>query len=198
MTQGLDLRQLERKAWTSYHNDGLWEILLGLMLLPLGLRGLTDQLAWYAALPAGPVLFLMAKKHITVPRMGLVRFGPTRRRKRKMIAVIVTLSVLATLALWAAATSGAPWVYGKGVFISLGVGLWVFVLFSLMAHWMDFPRLYVIGLVLASAHATTEFLNSAIPFIAGACGILLAGLVLLRRFLRRYPLPREAALHADQ
>ena len=38
MTQNINLKALEKKAWRSVFQDGLWDIFLGLLLMAFGLR----------------------------------------------------------------------------------------------------------------------------------------------------------------
>jgi len=69
------------------------------------------------------------------------------------------------------------------------------LVFGLMAYFMDFPRLYAYGLLFAISIALTEALwpsrISGIAFVVSGGIALLIGLVMLVRFLRRYPVPAE-------
>jgi len=69
------------------------------------------------------------------------------------------------------------------------------LIFGLLAYYMDFPRLYVYGLLFAVSIALTEALwpssVASIAFIVSGIIALLIGLVMLIRFLSKYPLPAE-------
>jgi len=72
MSQEKQFKDLGRKAYLSYHQDGLIDILIGLGILGFGLMMLTDSvvfnmLAWM------PIIFYVPlKNRITVPRFGYV------------------------------------------------------------------------------------------------------------------------------
>ena len=86
----LNLTDIEKKAYRSTFQDGIWDIFLGLVLLILAVgallsnRGMPEgrQMTVLIVLQAAAVAFFIAgKKCITVPRMGLVKFGPQRKGK---------------------------------------------------------------------------------------------------------------------
>lgn len=194
MPQHVNLKDLERKAWRSFHQDGLWDVLFGLMLMTIYAGGTLEQpqrfVAWAFLLSLGP-LFTLAKKRITVPRMGFVEFGPARRAKRRKLAAVLSLVVFVTVALLLATIGGASWVTDQHVLVSFGLGLGVFLSLGAMAYWMDLDRLYAIGFVFGSAITTTELLDNPFPLCIAGLLVLISGLVLLTRFLRAYPLPVE-------
>ena len=91
MSQNLDLKALERKAFRSVHQDGLWDIYLGGMLLALSLffsipeNGEGELNYTLLALLGVAIVFAvfqLGKKYVTVPRMGQVRFGPERQKRK--------------------------------------------------------------------------------------------------------------------
>ena len=76
------MKDLERKAYISYHNDGLLDIFIGFVVICFALYIMFDFTAFagiYSAL--GITMMTLAKKLITVPRVGIVNFGPERRAK---------------------------------------------------------------------------------------------------------------------
>jgi hypothetical protein len=46
MSEKTNLKEIEKKAWASYFEDGLWDIFMDLLMLGMGLRTLTDNV-WY-------------------------------------------------------------------------------------------------------------------------------------------------------
>ncbi|MGB3904872.1 MAG: hypothetical protein WBB22_08115, partial [Anaerolineae bacterium] len=130
MSQSISLKELERKAFRSTFQDGLWDIFLGLLLLNVGIGtivggmlGETEMsltsLSWIMLMIVPlPFLVLIAfwagKKFITTPRIGLVKFGPRRKAKMKNFRAVLFLSVLLLVIMlilgWAAFTgNGLPW-----------------------------------------------------------------------------------------
>ena len=106
MTTNIDLKELERKAFRSTYQDGIWDIYLGLMLLPMVVGSYlsphpdnppTWAVAFTFSFFAVPfVIFRAAKKYMIIPRLGLVQFGAERQRKRKKLGLAMSLSVLGT------------------------------------------------------------------------------------------------------
>ena len=43
MLKPVSLKEVERKAWRSFHQDGLWDVLFGLMLLTIYAGGTLEQ-----------------------------------------------------------------------------------------------------------------------------------------------------------
>ena len=95
MSRDINLKELERKAWRSVFQDGLWDIYLGLLLMALAIYALlsktklpeAQQMVIYIGLMAASMLVLWAgKRFITLPRMGRVKFGPRGKTRRRKIA----------------------------------------------------------------------------------------------------------------
>jgi len=115
MSEKLNLKQIERKAWRSVFQDGLWDIYLGLLLLLMGSSDLLDQLPIGEAARLGIYLGLLAfilvgmwlaKTYITIPRIGRVQFGPARQIRRKKAGLLLAGSVLLGVVLWMVASAG--------------------------------------------------------------------------------------------
>ncbi|KPJ93485.1 MAG: hypothetical protein AMS18_05620 [Gemmatimonas sp. SG8_17] len=192
--QGIDLKELERKAWTSFHRDGLLEAYLGLLLLAGFVGGMTPN--WHLL---GPILqlsavavFFAAKRLVTIPRMGLVKFGPERKAKRKRTAVVMSTIFLLTVTLLIMTLLGrVGWIRENHTAFSFALGLGVWFVFAVMAYWGDSRRLYLIGFAFAVAITASELSDDPIPFLGVGSCLLIVGLVQLALFLRRYPLIPE-------
>ncbi len=192
MPDKTDLKELERKAWMSYHQDGLVDLFLGLLLIAgfIGYTGTIGRVGGPILQLSCAFLLIAAKKWITVPRMGLVKFGPERRAKRRKTVFIASVAVLLTMLLLAFTMAGRiGWIRDNHTAFSflLGAGIWL--IFSVMAYMQDFHRLYVIGGLFAVAIATSELLGSSVPLLITGLLAFTGGAVLFVRFLRRYPLP---------
>jgi hypothetical protein len=210
MTEGPSLRELERKAYRSFFQDGLWDLCFGLLLLATGVGAMVSDTgspgvhAAALALYFVPALILIAgKKWITVPRLGLVKFARQRRarlmRGRYMLAIFVLLG----LAAWAVAagTDLLARLRGADLLGDVLFALVFVVAFSLLAHFLDFRRLYLYAWLYGLALPAYRVLQSGpgsvtaglAVFLPAAALMLLTGIVLLARFVRAYPLPpREA------
>ena len=168
MTTNIDLKELERKAFRSTFQDGLWDIFLGLLLLnmgigtrlgamlgetemsPMSLLGSMVPLIAFAAVVL--LAFWAGKKFITTPRIGLVKFGPQRKAKMKNFRAVLFLSVLLGVIMlilgWAAFTgNGLPWWVTE---IPLPLYVWplqTIIVFGLGAYFLDVTRFYAYGVL---------------------------------------------------
>jgi len=191
MSQDINLKELELKAWTSYFQDGLWDIFMGLLMLTMGIRGLTDNVWFTLGVGAAVLVSLVGKKFITVPRIGRVKFGPARKAKQRKLMAVVGIAVIATLILLLTTLLGLD--TPQAVVAPILV-ICIALVFGLMAYYMDFRRLYAYGLLFAISMALWETLEEPIDPIAFSVsgGIaLLIGLVVFIRFLRKYPKTAE-------
>ena len=214
MSTQFNLKEIERKAFRSTYQDGLWDIYLGLVVVCMSLflyrpangyspvnlvlLGLAFILAYG--------IFWAGKRFITLPRMGQVRFGPARKRKKTTLTITLGLLVLIQVIVLGLTTQAwlDPEVSAKvNTFLKTRdlMDLAVAVLGSffvgtgiiLPAYFSDFPRGYYIALMMSLAVFLMIFLNQPVyPIIIGGL-IVLPGLALFVRFLKTYPLPGQDA-----
>jgi hypothetical protein len=193
MAERISLKEVERKAWTSYFEDGLWDIFFGAMLLIGGIRSVTDYV-WYTLLILPLILVLpLGKRFITIPRLGLVKFGPSRKAKQEKALVALIISVLAIFALLLLPNSGLA--LPPKMLISPMMAVWIAVIFGILAYYLDFWRLFAYGLLFAISEALWGLFGGyigAMAQIISGITVLLIGLFVLARFLRKYPQPGEA------
>ena len=205
MTENIDMKELEKKAWTSYFQDGLFDIVIGMIMLvavlssTLDAIGVSDEVRISIYIPlmviVPPVFFVLGKRYITLPRLGVARFGAHRKaRNRIMIAglVSVQLVLLAILILQ---------VYGVGLgwlgFII--VTLNILAAFCLIAYLLDYRRMYVIGILVAASEPMTVVLRrysdtvyrGFIAYGIPAIIIMAMGLIVLHQFVRKYEKPAK-------
>ena len=194
MIETTELGQIERKAWTSYFQDGLWDIFFGLLMLTAGIRTLTDNVWFTLVIFAAVLINVLGKKFITVPRLGLVTFGPSRRLRQQKIFVVIIISVLVTLFLLFVPH------FGLQISTSPIMAVWIAVVLGLVAYYLDFKRLYAYGLLFAASEVLWGQFGGSIgaPFqvITGTV-ILLVGMAVLIIFLRKYPVPAEVTSHSE-
>jgi len=214
MLQKMNLKDIERRAFRSTFQDGLWDIYLGLLLLnwviAMMLTGTGLPLPWVMVIMLASALLQMlafwaGKRFVTTPRIGLVKFGPQRQAKMKNLRAVLFLSVLlgvtmSIVGLGARGNGLAGWLAG----IPIPAYVWAaqaIVVFGLGAYFLDVTRFYVYGVlyglpfpvgVLLSENTTLTGLSSlAITFGVAAGVMILIGVVLFVRFLRDYPVPAE-------
>ena len=207
----LNLTDIEKKAYRSMFQDGIWDIFLGSILLSLAViallsnRGMPEgqQMIVLIVLQGAAVaFFIVGKKCVTVPRMGFVKFGRQRKGKiRKSHVVLLGSAVVGAVAFLV--TSQV--IHGTQTdrlrlidFMPLVWAANAMVVFSLLAHYLDCPRLYGYGVLFAlpvpvdRAIRTFAGVNlSPLAFAVPAIVMLAIGAVLLAGFLRRYPKPER-------
>ncbi|UCC11564.1 MAG: hypothetical protein JSW02_09460 [candidate division WOR-3 bacterium] len=202
MKNNTDLKKLERKAWTSYHNDGLGDIFLGCVIMMFALApflsrtGLGDF--WSSAVFV-PFLILIyvsivvIRKKIIIPRIGLVNFGRVRRKRLLAFNIIIFFILLISLILGVVSlrnTISQTWMHNLR-FIAV-----VLICFGFAGYFLGFLRLYIYGLLVALSIPLGEWLYSHIgiphhgfPMTFGiTSGIMIAtGIFLYIRLLQKKP-----------
>jgi hypothetical protein len=214
-----DLRAVEKKAFKATFEDGVWDLYLGVMLLPLLIFPfvhyvLNADMVW--ALLAMMLIYTLGfagfrwlKKHVTQPRLGMIQPGPSRRKKLhtlRMVGVVAVVAVIALVLLTALANPLTQiTVFGislETVILGIPLIFWKFTFLAIigsgLAAWLlDFPRLLLYGVLLGIAIPVDSVYFSEsgwMPFTALTALLAISiGLVYLVRFLRRYPLPQMEA-----
>ena len=212
MNTPIDLKEIERKAFRSTYQDGLWDIYYGLIVIAMSVfvyrppegyspRNIILMVVLFAL---GYGLFWSGKKFITLPRMGKVTFGAIRKKKRGTMMIILGIFIIFQLVLLAATAFGwfdpkasqllnkfLPNGDGGLLIVSLIGSLILGISMVVIFYFTDFPRGYYIALMMSLAVFLMIFLNQPIyPILIGVL-IILPGLVLFTRFLKHYPLDRQ-------
>ena len=203
MDQPIDLKELEKKAYRSTFQDGLFDIFLAVMILggafsPLLVGiGIPRPATSFIFPMIACLIFFTGKKFITIPRIGRVKFGPKRQAAKKKLRIALVFFVLVT---WIAFILTATRIVRIRPFEGLSGALVIDLLFiavplSVIAYFLDFDRLYVYAVMYGLTYPFAEFLSphvgtpldGIIAFgIPGGIG-LVTGLVYFIQFLRTYP-----------
>ena len=210
MSQNLDLKAIEQKAFRSVHQDGLWDIYLGGLLLVLSLifaipESGEGELTYIGLALLGVAIvfafFQLGKKYITAPRVGQVKFGPERQKRKMTLAwimgafVLVTLGInLFSLYVWNAADSANPVELNLAPSLERTIVSTIAALIAglstiVISYFKEFTRGYYIALLMALGFFFTLWLDTTVPMIAAGALILVPGLVIFVNFLRQHPLP---------
>ena len=205
MSDMVDLKEIERKAWRSTFDDGLWDLYLGSLLLLMGLNIFFDtyiesngaRIAVYISLLIVSMTGLyVGKRFITMPRIGMAKFSPTRERARQKVKLVLFVSValgLLLVGLTATVVSGGLGPHLEYL-IPLGYAVNMLVVFGALAYFLQFERLYIIA-VLMALPLPLDFLARDLMgleigfwlFVVPGLLIVLMGLVYFVRFIRAYP-----------
>lgn len=213
MNKKTSLREVEKKTYMSYHQDGLIDIFVGVYVLLFAsgilLMTVTDFSTWFAIPAIVPAImvpiWISAKKRITMPRIGYVKLGS--RGANKLMAIFLGLTV---------AGLGVFMVFGLGAFMGQGwaltlknliipnsmiiIGISAAAISSLFAYTMGLKRLYAYGLLVLALFFTGHFTTIPFGYFLLAIGlvIIINGFVILMRFTRRYPLSQGDETNAEK
>ena len=202
MSQKTDLNKLEKKMYTSYFNDGILDMLLGYYLLWGGLfevfsnRIESDTLKVVIMLLGFGLIypfFLLAKRNITIPRLGQVEYGTARRKKRTRLIVFSVVMVLATAVLviltgLSAQKAEADLLIPRGSPIGpVIIGLFVAMIIAGTAIFMDFDRMLIWAGVFGLSYMSDMLFDLSLFKILGGGLIIVVGMFYLGAFLKRYP-----------
>ncbi|MGD2027927.1 MAG: hypothetical protein PVI99_08935 [Anaerolineales bacterium] len=190
MNAPLNLKELERKAFRSFYQDGIWDIFFGLIMLAMYIFTFFNDMEKKAVgtislilLEVFAVMFLIyGKKYITVPRLGEVRFGKQRKR-RLMYIFLANLLSLIILAGSLGLKIARPDLLDNDQITTIGLGIWITFLTSIMAYFLDFNRLYIYALIYGATFAVVLLFDVPILFLAAALLILLPGIIIFTHFL---------------
>ena len=206
MSEEINLKGLEKKAWRSAFQDGIWDIYFGLLILGLAIAPIGYDIGLPAEFGAMiivlccnsiAILFLiLGKKYITIPRIGFVKFGAKRKKiKKRLLAFLVFNLVIAFVFLFGNILGIFEWLNVGVLFEPLVIGLLLITVpLSVLAYFLEFHRLYIYAIFFGLGFFISEIL---FPFVGspldlflslGLVGIMVIfiGLGYLIQFLRKY------------
>ncbi|NIM90655.1 MAG: hypothetical protein GTO17_06865 [Candidatus Aminicenantes bacterium] len=217
----LNFKALEKRAYRSFFKDGIYDVFLGLILLSFGLPLILNEfslldyvtitmplLVPIIILAVALLFMIFGKKYITTPRLGTVHFGKSRKRKMMHVKLLLVISVLiGVITFFLSLFKVFPVGGATGIPIPFLIfGIQALLVFSFMAYFMDFTRLYLYALLFAVSLPLTFWLkkNTSLPypsllvfsFTAGP--ILIIGCIVFIRFLTRFPLKKELGVANEQ
>ena len=191
------LEGLEKRVFRLSNGHGGWDLYLGLLLAAIGVSALVEDLGWgdssiwlVGIMAVTLVLFYAVQQWVIRPRIGNVKYGVRRKASLRSVGLIIGSALLVGLLVWVIYTALALIPHWTTI---LPVILWVVVSlsgFSLAAHLVGMPQLYLYGLLYAFGFASLELIQSpvtrALPVLG--CGLLIitVGTVRFVRFLRKY------------
>jgi len=214
MSRQMSLKEIERKAFRSYYADGLWDLFLGALLLAMAVSAGLSELDIVPALHFGIyiallavilVAFIAGKKYVTTPRIGHVKLGERGKARKRNTRIVLAASVLLGVIVLVLSITALTSNWSEGLPLDLifpGVYVLNMVLvFGLMAHFLAYDRLYLIGVLYALPVPADMLLRrlagihvAYLTFAASGIVVVAMGLVTFVRFLRENPLPMEMEL----
>ena len=205
MNKQKSLREVEKRTYMSYHQDGLIDIFVSVYVLMFAsgilLMTLTDFSMWFV-IPAMGIfpaiiapIWVSAKKQITMPRIGYVKFGSKGAKKLMAIFIGLMVAGLGVFMVFTFASSQGWALTLKDLIISNGmisIGIGAASISSLFAYIMGLKRLYAYGLFTLALFITGHLITIPFGYLLLTIGlvIIINGFALLTQFIRKYPLPQ--------
>jgi len=86
----INTKEIERRAFLSYHKDGIIDIYLGFSVIILSILFVGNEFSTMLPSMGGiivlfPILYRESKKRYTFPRLGYVKFSEKKGRSRNSI-----------------------------------------------------------------------------------------------------------------
>ena len=196
MSDEINLRDIERRAYLSYHEDGLLDIMIGFGIILSGLW-VYAEMPWLigAFVPVFTPIYIQYKKRVTVPRLGQVEFSEQRKMKQKrtifsLVVFNLILFVGGLYAWFAMDIGGRPqWLIDLLSNYMILFGAFGAILSSVVGFLSDLKRFHIYGLinlvVFTVANNYTD--HPAFGLVAMGLVLVLNGFKLLFTFTRKYP-----------
>jgi hypothetical protein len=207
MNEIINLKDLERKAFRSVFQDGLWDIFIGFLFTQFAIapflsqRGLGDFWSSAVLFPIYMIVLagvMLMKKYVVAPRLGMVQFSKKRKSKFKklilIINVILVIGIIAGMFFVDLSNLNIKWLFPATFSLILLIG------FSVTAYLLDLTRFYIYGAMNCLAVVVGELLyqfagavHHGLPIAFGVTSsiMIIVGIVLLVNFIRKYPKPTE-------
>lgn len=194
-----EINALKQKAYTTYHQDGILDLVFAVILLGFGTFMLTDNVAFLAIGVLIAALYIPMKQQLTVPRFGFVRFESEKKSLTKAW-ILMGVGVLVLLIVFFARyfigdTSSSPemqaWTQQYHMVPLAG---FLFGIPALAAFlYFKLPRFLLYGVLTVVLPALGGWMNieTYIPILALGGLVLLISFIIMSRFRKKYPILNE-------
>jgi hypothetical protein len=203
--QKINLQEIERKVYLSYQNDGVWDIFLGLFFLVEGILFVFDAAMFMGIFPAVMIpVAVMIRKSFTTPRIGYAEFSPVRKLKEKKsritLSVLLSMTmILGLVAFWAFTGNSEwqTWVKKLGI---IPFGFVIAVVLGAAGLMFGLKRFVYYAIFILMVFVFGHLLNLRIRVYFIFMGVIFSviGVVMLARFLQRYPKPKKGVADEGQ
>ena len=193
----MNLKKLEKDTWKSQFIDGTADIGIGILIAVATALRFNPGVSYYhylwMLLPA-PFMFL-AKKYITTPRMGSVKFSKERIRKDRVGVLIMAIILAIGFSIIFILIATNKELLESIPYPIMMAGAALFIIWSLIAFFRDFPRLYLYAFLAAISvmFTGTNVQNNPMGvFTWSLTSIVMVaiGIILLVKFIKKYPMPK--------
>ena len=196
--KNIDLKEIERRAYLTYHKDGILDIYLGLGIMAVATVFFFEVFVTSTGIIAIlPILYAGSKKQFTIPRLGYVKFSQStagRARNSMTLALLLgSVSAVAGLfAFYSVISTGYSFIEPLIANWKITIAVILLVVFSLFGYVSDLRRMYYYGLLSSIVFVSGIFLPlpgyMLILLVGGIISI--NGMALLYRFTQEYPIEK--------
>lgn len=185
------LKQISKKTNAQYFEDGIWDIMIGVIFLLVGVA------VWYDmnALSLVPLLLVFSpaliKKKVTLPRTGHIQVK--KQRKTLVGSTFFALVVLLEggilyLGMLNPSSNNLVQFFTQNLLLLSGVMIALTMIF--IAWYMNFQRLYVYAGLTVLVFAIMRWWGhlAGISLTLTGLVILMIGLLILNKFIKDHPL----------
>ena len=192
-----DILKAERGTFRAAFDIGVWDILIATVVSMLAIAPLLSVRLgdfWSSAIfiPIVAVVYVTlraVKQRFVVPRIGVVRLGSYRQaRLRRLTAALLIVNVVAAVLGTFFAFRFEP---GGGLSPVIALSATLLVGFSLAAYFLNIPRYFFYGLLLAVAPFVGEWLwrrgyalHHGFPIVFGIAAAVIASVGLITLLVR--------------
>ena len=196
--ENIDLKEIERRAYLTYHKDGILDIYLGMGIMAVATVFFFEVFVTSTGIIAIlPILYAGSKKQFTIPRLGYVKFSQStagRARNSLTLALLLgSMSAVAGLfAFYSVISTGYSFIEPLMANWKITIAVILLVVFSLFGYVSDLRRMYYYGLLSSIVFVSGIFLPvpgyMLILLVGGIISI--NGMALLYRFTQEYPIEK--------
>lgn len=193
-----DLATMEREAYRAYWSDGSVDLYVGVSMLFVGAMWtwVNDLSGLAGILPAIFVNPMLAwRKRFVEARLGHVQWRPTRREWEHRNLLFLLAAGFGLLMLGVATYAAAGWNGGGSLHLAPGILAWLLALLAVgLAVLIDARRMLLYAAVLVLSGVVVVLLQAqpGWPMLATGAVATVVGLIMVRRFVQRYPVIEEA------
>ncbi len=185
----LDLKKIEKQTLRIYHEDGLLDILGGLILFCFGLFMWANAIQMAAISWIVWLAYLPGKQNITYPRIGFANYAPSQNTKLTVLfSISAGVGVLFFLLTATKFFNLPQWEFYHSNILTL-IGLAIGAMVAGSAWFLKTNRYYIYGILILAGFTTANYYPANLPviIILTSLIIVITGSMKLVQFIRKYP-----------
>jgi hypothetical protein len=199
------INDIEKNAFRLTLKDGLFELSVGLVLIGIILNLLLTEKGigrpfnlLISFLPIF-IIYYVLKRYVVTPRMGIMKFGKTRKLKLKKMLIIILVFIMTQVTIIIFTKANLLNV-NFNMLLIFGISFFlVFIPLALIAYFKDYPRFYLVAIIAGLLWPITELLVKMyesdtfafITFFSAGFLFVVLGSIQLIKFVIQNPIPRK-------